>query len=125
MILDPLIRLTYSWPDSGRGITSRSFVCTIFFLLNLYFFNLSKIILFEMTLKRGLLPKSQWVIRFCLDVIYLNLDLSGDLILYVTVKGHSKPVANHPVGTQNMIISDMSSKEKKKQRFKRRIQNGQ
>ena len=91
LMLDPRIRLTYSWLDSVREIISRSFRIYSILLSKSLFSNLSKIIFFEMALKRCLLPKTQWVILCCLDTIYLDLDLSGDSILYVTVKRHSKP----------------------------------
>ena len=56
LMLDPRFRLTYSWLDSVREIISRSFRIYSILLSKSLFSNLSKIIFFEMALKRCLLP---------------------------------------------------------------------
>ena len=81
-------RLTYSLLDSGRELVSRSF--RIYgILLGKSLFSISRLFFRNDSQTRRFAKDSVGIIRFCLDMIYLDLDLSCDLYLYVTVKGHS------------------------------------
>ena len=59
--------------------------------------------------KRFIWPTTQWVIWYCLEMVYLILDLSGDSVpLIICYRESTIKATNHPVGTQNDIISDLS-----------------
>ena len=57
-------------------------------------------------------PTTQWVIRSCLEIIYLIPDLSCDSVPLCDRERAFK-AANHSVGSRNEIILILSSKHKK------------
>ena len=55
-------------------------------------------------------PNTQWVIWYCLEITYLILDLSGDSVPSSQHESTFK-AENHPVRSQNGLISNLSSKK--------------